>query len=322
MRIVFTKYPIDIILCILWAIILSPIVFLSMDSTVRTILGLPFLIFIPGYTFIFALFPTKKENKGIDNIERIALSFGFSIAIVSLLGLVLNFTPWQIRLEPILLCLFFFIIAVGFLASFRWKAIPLEQRFILSFEVSLHKSNNKLDNILTIILSISIIIAAASVIYIIVTPKMGETFTEFYILGPTRNITDYPRYLTIDENASIIIGLVNHEYKTMNYSIEVWLINQTILFNESTQKNETIYNHMWYMDKMTIDLASTDTIKQLPQWESNYSFSINKKGEFKLTFLLFTTPTVEYDLEKDYSEIAEQKIENAYKEVHLWLTIV
>ena len=107
----------------------------------------------------------------------------------------------------------------------------------------------------------------------------------------------------------------------MNYSIEVWLINQTILFNETTQKNETIYNHMWYMNKMTIDLASTDTIKQLPQWESNYSFSINKKGEFKLTFLLFTTPTVEYDHETDYNDIAGQKIEGAYKEIHLWLTV-
>jgi uncharacterized membrane protein len=170
-------------------------------------------------------------------------------------------------------------------------------------------------------LSISIIIAAVSIVYIIVTPRIGETFTEFYILGPNRNTTNYPRYLNTNENASIIIGLVNHEYKTMNYSIEVWLINQTILFNETTQKNETIYNHMWYMNKMTIDLASTDTIKQLPQWESNYSFSINKKGEFKLTFLLFTTPTVEYDHETDYNDIAGQKIEGAYKEIHLWLTV-
>jgi len=322
MKILFTKYPIDIILCIIWANILLPLSLLSNDTTIRTILGLPFLLFIPGYTLVFALFPTKKGNKGIDTIERIALSFGFSIAIVSLLGLILNFTPWQIRLEPILLSLFFFIISVGSIAVYRWKTTPLEQRFILSFNVSLTKSNNTLDNSLTVILGISTIIAAASVIYIIVTPKIGETFTEFYILGPTGNTTDYPRYLNAEENASIRIGLVNHEYKTMNYSIEVWLINQTIIFNESTQENETVYNHMWYTDTINVKLASTNIEKQLPQWELNYSFSINKKGEFKLTFLLYTIPVDVYDLERDYNDIAKQKIESAYREVHLWLKII
>jgi uncharacterized membrane protein len=293
-----------------------------MDSTIRIILGLPFLFFIPGYTLVFALFPTKKEKIGIDSIERIALSFGFSIAIVSLLGLILNFTPWQIRLEPILLLLFFFVLSVGSVAFYRWKTIPLEQRFILSFEISPSKSNNALDNALTIILGISIIIAATLVIYIIVTPKTGEPFTEFYILGPTGNTADYPRYLSAEENTSIIIGLVNYEYKTMNYSIEVWLINQTIHFNESTQKNETLYNQMWYMDTINVKLNSTDIEKQLPQWELNYSFSINKTGKFKLAFLLYTTPVERYDFEKDYNDIAKQKIESAYREVHLWLKII
>jgi uncharacterized membrane protein len=322
MKILFTKYPIDIILCMVWAIILPPIVLISIDSIVRSILGLPFLLFIPGYILIFALFPTKKGKKGIDTIERIALSFGFSIAIVSLLGLILNFTPWQINLEPILLSLFFIVITLGLIAFFRWKALPLEERFILSFKITPPKSNKISENILTIILIISIFIVAASVVYVVVTPKTGEIFTEFYILGPTGNTTEYPRYLKVDENASIIIGLVNNEYTTMKYTIEVWLINQTFLFNESTQNNETIYNHMWYLDKITIDLPPTDIAKQLPQWESNYSFSINKTGEFKLTFLLFRTPTDEYNLNKDYYDIAEQKIGSAYKEVHLWLTII
>ena len=322
MKIIFTRYPIDMILCIVWTTILLTLLVIPMDSTIRIILGLPFLFFIPGYTLIFALFPTKKENNGIDGIERIALSFGSSIAIVSLLGLMLNFTPWQIRLEPILLLLFFFVINVGSVAFYRWKTIPLEQRFILSFELSPSTSNNTLDNALTIILGISIIIAAASVIYVIFTPKIGETFTEFYILGPTANTADYPRFLNATENTSIIIGLVNYEYKIMNYTIEVWLINQTSHFNESTQKNETLYHQMWYIDTINVKLDSTDIEKQLPQWELNYSFSINKTGEFKLAFLLYITPGEKYDFEKDYNDIAKQKIESTYREVHLWLKII
>jgi len=316
----FTKYPIDIVLCIIWAIILLPITLLSMDSTVRTILGLPFILFIPGYTLIFALFPIKKGERGINELERIALSFGFSIAITSLIGLILNYTPWQIRLEPILLSLFFFIISIGSIAFYRWKKAPPDQRFILSLKTSLLKSNNTLDNALTIIVGISIIIAMASIIYVIATPKRGETFTEFYILGSGENETNYPQGLRVHENTSIIIGLVNHEYKIMNYTIEVWLINETTVFNESAQENKFIYNHMWYIDTIT-KVLDYSNIKQLPQWEYNYSFSINKTGNFKLAFLLFTAPTEKYSFVKDYSDITERKIQSAYKEVHLWISI-
>ena len=76
MRILFSKYPIDIILCILWSIVLLPIALLDLEGILRIILGLPFILFIPGYILIFALFPTRKTDKGIDIIERIALSFG------------------------------------------------------------------------------------------------------------------------------------------------------------------------------------------------------------------------------------------------------
>ncbi|MDD3092343.1 MAG: DUF1616 domain-containing protein, partial [Methanoregulaceae archaeon] len=46
-------------------------------SPVRVALALPMILFIPGYSLIAALFPSNRE---IDLIERIALSFGLSIA--------------------------------------------------------------------------------------------------------------------------------------------------------------------------------------------------------------------------------------------------
>ena len=67
----------------------------------RYILGTIFILLLPGYSLIKALFPTKE----IDNIERVALSMGMSIALVPLIGLLLNYTPWGIRLTPITLSL-------------------------------------------------------------------------------------------------------------------------------------------------------------------------------------------------------------------------
>jgi len=68
---------------------------------VRYLLGSLFVLFLPGYSFIKAIFPTKD----IDNIERIALSIGMSLALVPITGLLLNYTPWGIRTTSITLSL-------------------------------------------------------------------------------------------------------------------------------------------------------------------------------------------------------------------------
>jgi len=324
MKISFTKYPIDIILCLLWDILLLPIILLSINDIFRILFGLPFVLFIPGYVLLFTLFPTKKTGKGIDGIERIALSFGLSIAVVPLLGFILNYTPWGIRLETILFSLFFFIIITSIFAIIRWKRTDPEKRFIIFFDLSLPKSQNKIDALLRIILIISMLIALITFIYVITTPKTGEPFTEFYLLGPSEKVMGYPRNLTIGENASVIIGLVNHEYKTINYSIEIWLINQTTMYNQSTHTNETIYTHMWFFDKIILSLNHT-TINENEwkmQWLYNYTVQIKRKGEYKLTFLLFTTPTEEYNQYEDYKSIAQQKIANAYERTYLELNVI
>ena len=54
-----------------------------------------------------------------------------------------------------------------------------------------------------------------------IKPKQGETFTEFYILGPGGQASNYPTNITVGQNASVIIGIVNHEQKTVNYNLIV-----------------------------------------------------------------------------------------------------
>jgi len=67
----------------------------------RYILGSIFVLWLPGYTLIKALFPQKE----LDNIERAALSMGMSLAIAPIVGLLLNYTPWGIRQTPIIISL-------------------------------------------------------------------------------------------------------------------------------------------------------------------------------------------------------------------------
>ncbi len=324
MNISFTKYPIDIIICITWSLLLIPIIIFDINNTLRIIFGLPAILFIPGYVLVFSLFPTKNTGKGIDIIERIALSFGLSIAVVPLIGLGLNYTPWGIRLVPILASLTFFIISVGCIAFYRWYKTEPDERFIISYKISFPKGETRLDKALTIILIISIIVSLIALVYVVVTPKTGEKFTEFYILGPEGMADNYPRNLRINENATVIVGITNHEYRQIDYTVELWLINQTIAYNQTSQKNETLYHEMWFLDSKKITLEHTPVdieSKWQPQWEKNWTFAINRTGNYKLSFLLNIDHPQEYISSINYSDIAKNKLDEAYRTLHLWLSI-
>lgn len=48
-----------------------------------------------------------------------ALSIGLSLALVPLVDLALNYTPWGIRLEPVIVSLTLLTLALGFLSVYR-----------------------------------------------------------------------------------------------------------------------------------------------------------------------------------------------------------
>jgi len=85
-----------------------------------------------------------------------------------------------------------------------------------------------IDRILTILILISILVSVAMLVYVVVTPKYGEKFTEFYILGPEGTADDYPVVLGPDESATVIVGIVNHEYENVNYTVRLILDNEPL----------------------------------------------------------------------------------------------
>jgi uncharacterized membrane protein len=280
----------DLALVIFFTLLCIPFVLippLNEISPVRIILGLPLVLFLPGYSLIAALFPGKDD---LDAIERIALSFGLSIAITPLLGLALNYTPFGIRLSPVLFVLSIVTISLAIGAYVRRSMIPEEERFVIEnfLEKKLNKtsdirfaqSDTRIDRILTVILIISIVLAISTTVYVIAMPKEGEKFTEFYVLGENGTADNYPTNLMVGEEGEVIIGIVNHEYANVTYQLEVKL-NGTVIGKETT------------------DLMHNET------WESPFAFEATKKGEAqKLEFLLYKNGKKE-----------------VYRSLHLWVDV-
>jgi hypothetical protein len=78
----------------------------------RNALGLVFVLFLPGYSFIKALFQynvsAKTSVESLQAIVLIALSIGISLALVSILGLLLYYSPWGLDLATVVLSLLAF----------------------------------------------------------------------------------------------------------------------------------------------------------------------------------------------------------------------
>jgi len=85
-------------------------------TELKWVLGSVFVLFIPGYVTISALFPKVTD---LDGIERLALSMGLSIVLIPFLGILLSFAPFGIGLIYVLPWLIIFTVLLSMIAIFR-----------------------------------------------------------------------------------------------------------------------------------------------------------------------------------------------------------
>ena len=70
------------------------------------------------------------------------------------------------------------------------------------------------------ILTLAILGTIVALIYSIACP-FEEPFTEFYILDIKGGTAEYPDRLKAGEEAQVVVGIVNREYETMTYRVEI-----------------------------------------------------------------------------------------------------
>jgi uncharacterized membrane protein len=246
----------------LLVIVLAVVIILSTANILRIILGVPFVLFFPGYALMVALFPSKTRISGI---ERVALSFGLSIAVVSLIGLILNYTPWGIRLESMLYSTASFIFIMSIIAWLRQRGLAEQERYDIGFQLKIPTwGTSARDKALSITMVLAIVGAVGMFGYIIAAPKIGEKFTEFYFLGQEGGEGSYPRQLIVGEEGRVMVGIANNEYKIMNYWVEIRI--------NGVKNNE----------------VEGISLKHGERWENEVSFTPTVAGaKQKIEFLLY-----------------------------------
>lgn len=233
---VYLLYSINILMAVLILII----VFLP-NNILRIILGLPFVLFVPGYTLIAALYHRKSD---LDGIQRLALSLGLSIAVVPLIGLILNYT-WGITTNSILVSITVFVVIMSVIAWFNLRRFPDGEQVVITIPRFSWKERSQLEKILSIILVFVILGTIGVVVYTIAVPKTGERFTEFYVLNSEGKASDYSTELNLGDTGNVTLGIANREQQDVSYKIEIKIdgvpvstIGPIVLKND--EKYETI----------------------------------------------------------------------------------
>ncbi len=286
------KFPSDLLFVVGLVILTDIFVLIPVlsESFIRTVLGLPLVLFLPGYALVALLFPTKN---GLEGIERAALSVGMSVAIVPLVGLVLNSTSFGIREMPLLASLSVLIILTCAAAYVRRRMLPEDKTFGVSFKTStrsllvevLGKPESSTEKTLRVFLAISVLALVGTVAYVTIVPHEHEPFTEFYILGPEGKADNYTTEYVQGESGTVIIGVANHEHRAVNYTLDVRLENKSLALPENLR-------HIQLDDNTTLE----EPLEIKPSIEGK---------NMELQFLLFN------DTEKEVP----------YEDLRLWINV-
>lgn len=268
----------------LWPLIILSIALIIIivyvpETWVRAVIGLPFILFTPGYSLITVLFPQRSK---IGGIERVALSIGLSFAVVALLGLGLNYTPWGITLWSSIIATGSFVLLLTIVAEFRRYRLPSDERFSVEINFSnISLGENTLSRILSVILILAVIGTIGTLIYTVTNPKTGEVFTEFYILGINGEAADYPSSFVLSDGGVISVTYGDDFVETASVGkITIGIINR--------EQQETIYEVMIEINGEQIDiLADSNAVDKLgpinlqndESYESEIGFAPSYAGD-------------------------------------------
>ncbi len=145
---------------------------------IRTVSGFAYILVAPGYCLLAAVFPKMRT---LDLPTRFGLSMGVSIALTTIIGLILNYTIIGISSESVLIAVTLFVVIFSGVASRRRKKIEWEKDE--EVDSGAYVLFRKLPWVLGIFIVSMLIFSVSGVVTVADTTVVSdaeEPFTEFY----------------------------------------------------------------------------------------------------------------------------------------------
>jgi uncharacterized membrane protein len=244
------------------SLVMIPLFFLT-TGIARITITLLVVFFVPGYSLLSILFPSHNS---MAVGQRVALSFGISIVIVSGLGLLLHFIPLGLNIISIFFSIILVTVFFSIIALYRDNQLLAGEKFCFRFDIFLPKWRDlsALNKGLFTVMVFTLLALISTFSYVAFTPNEGEQYTEFYVLDSYGSTGNYPEQIRKGESIFVTIGIISHEENPTNYRIETTV--------NGIKLNET----------------RTDSLSRDEKWEKLITLTPRQTGNSqKLEFWLF-----------------------------------
>lgn len=285
------------------------------ESFVAPVLGLPLLLFLPGYVIVAALFPRRKTAETMGQIhsasiglsERAALSFAVSLIALPPLSLVW----WAVGpgLKHIPAGIAAFVCLGSALAFIRRYKLPSGNRFRLPvgrWTAELRGAvthGTRADRSVNTVLLLSVLLATASIGFALAVPNGGSSYSSLY-LGTENEAGEltasgYPTELQRNESATLTVGVKNREGAQISYTVvaELQRVERT---GETLSVRDTSE-----LDRFEFTIGADET------WELQHSITPRMEGD---------NLRLQYSLYKG-TVGANPSADATYRTTYLWVTV-
>lgn len=295
------------------------VVQLAPATPVRVLVVLAVLLFVPGYAFTTAAFPATRRPRtapadsttasgpaGITVVERLALSFGLSVALLPLYGLVLQVTVENFAVEPLLGLLTVVVPILLVVGTIRRVRTPVARRYVvplrewLSTVRSTVSAGRTRDTVVNVALVVAVIASMSTLTFALVAPQDGSHFTEVSLLAqqPSGDFagSNYPTTFTEGEGQSLMLHVQNKEERAVVYTVVI----QQQRVDTDGQVRQSVE-----LDRFN------RRVERNQEWYAEHELAPTMAGEdIRVTYLVYrdTVP-------------AKPTLENAYRSLTLWVDV-
>lgn len=227
-------------------------VLLPAGNPLRVGIALAVLFVLPGYALTTAAFPARRpwdepssgtrsplesakrgrRRAALTGVERAALSFGLSVALLPLFGLALQVAVGGFYLSTSVALLTGFVLLALAVGVIRRARTPEDVRYVplrglwRDGRRSFRGAGGK-KVALDVVLALTVIVSMSTLGYALVAPQEGSHFTEAYLLAQQDDgqfaSKNYPTTFEVGEGQPLMLAVENHEGESVQYTVVVEL---------------------------------------------------------------------------------------------------
>jgi len=240
--------PFDLAAAFVFAVLAGVVLLVWGDSTpVGAVFGVPLILFLPGYVLVATAFPASADAAasdrspggaadgpptGVGGVERAALSFGMSVALLPLVALAIAVSPLGLDRPPIVGA-FVAVVCVGAaVAAARRMRLDGDRRYripvgrwVTGLTRGVFGTDRRLAGVANALLIVSVLVATATMGYALAVPQDGESYSSISLLTENDSgelvAEGYPTNFTAGEPADLVVSVENDEGSETDYTVVV-----------------------------------------------------------------------------------------------------